>query len=156
MVLRDLYRGFWANAMAGLKIGLMAWSHLLVPSCTVSTMENYRMKKWADLYGIHNAAYTGGGDAVDITRGVFVAISPLLIPVVDIGWYEFARVFQVLFRYLLLFDQPEYMSFTTSDLPPTVIQQWGTINNTACCAFRQSIECMYTGDDPGHLSTDSE
>jgi hypothetical protein len=142
MVLGDLYRGFWANARAGLKIGLMTWSHIMTPSSTMTQKDKDHMKIWADLYMMHNAAFTGGEEVIDRTRSVFMAISPIIIPVTDIGWHEFARVFQLLFRYILLFDQPGYMLYTTSDLPPVVIQQWGMINNVACCAFHQSIGSM--------------
>lgn len=148
VVVSDFYHGFWENGKVGFQVALSVRTHVFQ---SITPSNRHHMKAWADMYTIwHSASACGNGrGSSDLPRSLFSSMSPLLIAIEDVQHHEFARIFQLLYRYMLLFDQSDFMAFETNLVPLESVFQWGTLNQTACSVLQPSYsqdihEMIYT------------
>lgn len=145
MAMRDLYHGFWTNGYVGVKIALLSWTNVFHESCVLTRHNRYHMKVWVDLYTIwHAASACGSGrGSPDLTRSVCFSFSSLCLEFDDIHYHEFARTFQLLFRYMILFDQPDFMGYSDNLISCDTISSWGTINKTTLDTLYRKSRCPH-------------
>ena len=144
MSLCDLYHGCRENAYVGFNLALLVWTDVFHESCILTRHNRYRMKRWVDLYTLWYSASSArsGRGSPDVTRSVFFACSSFLLTSEEIQYHEFARTFELLFRYMLMFDQPEFMA-ASNTISSEVLSTWGTMN-------RATFETLYRHSTSPH------
>jgi hypothetical protein len=139
VVICEFYNGFWMNGKVGLQLILSIRTYDTLNSTALN--RHYR-KVWTDMYISWNsaAACEIGQGSPDLSRSLFYSMSPLLIPIEEVQYHEFARTFQLLFRYMLLFDRTEFMIHSTNLLSHKDVLKWGILNQAACRVFQPSTQ----------------